>query len=137
MARAGKSEEDCAAEDIPYATGRCELGTTPRGVIAGQEGLLKLLFHGGTGVLLGVHAICEIASEIAGTGQAMIHNEATIEDVIRMAYNTPTYTYGYKLAAADALARLHPEMLRGHAPAVPGPPDLRRHPAQVAFTLHE
>ena len=68
VARAGKSEEDCSTEGIPYETGRCELGTTPRGLIAGQEGLLKLVFHGGTGVLLGVHAICEIASEIAGTG---------------------------------------------------------------------
>ena len=112
VARAGKSEEDCTSHGIPYEIGRCELGTTPRGIIAGQEGLLKLVFHGGTGVLLGVHAICEIASEIAGTGQAMIHNNATIEDVVRMAYNTPTYTYGYKLAAADALARLHPDVLR-------------------------
>ena len=112
VARAGKSEEDCTAEGIRYETGRCELGTTPRGVIAGQEGLLKLVFHGGTGVLLGVHAIGEIASEIAGTGQAMIHNEATIEDVVRMAYNTPTYTYGYKLAATDVLAKLHPDVLR-------------------------
>ncbi len=112
VARAGKSEEDCAAEGIPYEVGRCELGTTPRGVIAGQEGLLKLVFHDGTGVLLGVHAICEIASEIAGTGQAMIHNEATIEDVVRMAYNTPTYTYGYKLAAGDALTRMNPQVLR-------------------------
>ena len=112
VARAGKSEEDCTSHGIPYEIGRCELGTTPRGIIAGQEGLLKLVFHGGTGVLLGVHAICEIASEIAGTGQAMIHNKATIEDVVRMAYNTPTYTYGYKLAAADALARLHPDVLR-------------------------
>jgi NAD(P) transhydrogenase len=112
VARAGKSEDDCAAEGIPYEVGRCELGTTPRGLIAGQQGLLKLVFHGGTGVLVGVHAICEIASEIAGTGQAMIRNEATVEDVIRMAYNTPTYTYGYKLAAEDALARLHPDVLR-------------------------
>jgi pyruvate/2-oxoglutarate dehydrogenase complex dihydrolipoamide dehydrogenase (E3) component len=38
VARVGKSEEDCAAEGIPYTIGRCELGTTPRGVIAGQEG---------------------------------------------------------------------------------------------------
>jgi NAD(P) transhydrogenase len=112
VARVGRSEEDCAAEGIPYETGRCELGTTPRGLIAGQEGLLKLVFHGGTGVLLGVHVICEIASEIAGTGQAMMHAEATIEDVIRMAYNTPTYTYGYKLAASDVLARLDPAVLR-------------------------
>ena len=40
----------------------------------------------------------------------MIHNEATVEDVVRMAYNTPTY--GYKLAAGDVLARLHPDVLR-------------------------
>lgn len=39
----------------------------------------------------------------------MIHNEATIEDLIRMAYNTPTHTYGYKLAASDVLTRLHPD----------------------------
>jgi pyruvate/2-oxoglutarate dehydrogenase complex dihydrolipoamide dehydrogenase (E3) component len=45
VARAGRSEEDCAAGRIPYETGRCELGTTPRGLIAGQEGLLKLVFH--------------------------------------------------------------------------------------------
>jgi NAD(P) transhydrogenase len=112
VARAGKSEEDCDAEGIPYVSGRCELGGTPRGLIAGQEGLLKLLFHADTGILLGVHAICEIASEILGTGHAMIHNQATVEDVIRMVYNTPTYTYAYKLAATDTLAKLHADVLR-------------------------
>src|SRR4029077_14619683 len=84
---------------ITYEVGRCELGTTPRGVIAGQQGLLILVFHGGTGVLLGIHVTCEIASEITGTGESLIHNQATVEDVVRMAYNTPTYTYGHKLAA--------------------------------------
>ena len=112
VARAGKSEEDCAAEQIPHECGRCELGSIPRGVIAGQQGLIKLVFEARTGVLLGVHAICEIASEITGTGQAMIHNAATVEDVIRMVYNTPTYTYGYKLAAIDTLSRLNPDVLR-------------------------
>jgi NAD(P) transhydrogenase len=112
VARAGRSEDDCAAERIPYECGRCELGALPRGVIAGQEGLLKLVFHASTGVLLGVHAIGEDASEITGTGQAMLHNQATVENVLRMVYNTPTYTYGYKLAAGDALARLDPHVLR-------------------------
>ena len=56
--------------------------------------------------------ICDIASEIAGIGQAMLHNEATIEDVARMVYNTPTYSYGYKLAAVDSLSRLDPAVLR-------------------------
>jgi len=122
VARAGRSEEDCVAEGIPYETGRCELGTTPRGVIAGQEGLLKLIVHAGTGVLLGVHVICDIASEVAGIGQAMLHTEATVEDVARMVYNTPTYSYGYKLAAADALSRLDPAVLR----AILRPPAVRR-----------
>jgi NAD(P) transhydrogenase len=113
VARAGKSEQDCVAEGIGYECGRCELGTIPRGVIAGQQGLLKLVFDSGTGALLGVHAICEVASEIVGTGQAMIHNRATVEDALRMVYNTPTYTYGYKFAAIDTLARLDPGVLRG------------------------
>ena len=64
-------------------------------------------------MLLGVHVICETAAEVAGTGQALLHNEATVEDVVRMAYNTPTYTYGYKLAAGDTLTRLDPGVLRG------------------------
>ncbi len=38
--------------------------------------------------------------------------EATVEDVARMVYNTPTYPYGYKLAAADSLNRLDPAVLR-------------------------
>jgi hypothetical protein len=29
-----------------------------------------------------------------------------------MAYNTPTYSYGYKLAASDVLAQLQPRVLR-------------------------
>jgi pyruvate/2-oxoglutarate dehydrogenase complex dihydrolipoamide dehydrogenase (E3) component len=92
----------------PAGEAAAELG----GGLGYQVALVERDVVGGTGVLLGVHAICEIASEIAGTGQAMIHSEATIEDVIRMAYNTPTHTHGYKLAATDALARLHPAMLR-------------------------
>ena len=63
--------------------------------------------------MLGVHVISQIASELAGTGQAMIHGKATIEDVLRMAYSTPTYTYGYKLAGLDVLRRFGPEVLRG------------------------
>jgi hypothetical protein len=32
--------------------------------------------------------------------------------VIRITYDTPTYTYGYKLAATDVLTGLHPDILR-------------------------
>ena len=103
VARAGMSEQDCEASGVPCEIGRCELGSTPRGVIAGDEGLLKLVFRRADGALVGVHVIGTLASELVGPGQAMIHGGATIEDVVRMVYNTPTYTYGYKLAAIDAL----------------------------------
>ena len=43
-----------------------------------------------------------------------------------MVYNTPTYSYGYKLAAADSLQPAGPRGAAGHAAAVGGPPDLRR-----------
>jgi len=36
----------------------------------------------------------------------MIRNEVTIEDVIRMAYNTPTCTYGYKLRLPSQADRI-------------------------------
>jgi hypothetical protein len=56
--------------------------------------------------------IGDIASEIVGIGQAMLHSEATVEDAARMVYNTPTYSYGYQLAAADSLKRLDPAVLQ-------------------------
>jgi NAD(P) transhydrogenase len=112
VARAGMTEQDCEAAGVAYEIGRCELGSTPRGVIAGEDGLLKLVFRRADGALVGVHVIGPLASELVGPGQAMIHGGATIEDVVRMVYNTPTYTYGYKLAGIDALLRLEPEMLR-------------------------
>ena len=42
----------------------------------------------------------------------MIHSQPTVGAVVRTACNTPTCTYGYKLAASDVLARLDPDVLR-------------------------
>jgi NAD(P) transhydrogenase len=112
VAGAGMTEQGCAAAGVAIAIGRCELGSTPRGAIAGEEGLLKLLFRRADGALVGVHVIGALASEILGLGQAMIHRGATVEDVVRMVYNTPTFSYGYKLAGIDALRGLEPAVLR-------------------------
>jgi hypothetical protein len=53
-----------------------------------------------------------LGSELVGVGQAMIHAGATVEDVVRMVYSTPTYSYGYELAGIDALRQLDPAVLR-------------------------
>jgi NAD(P) transhydrogenase len=55
VASVGATEEHIQATGIPYAVGRGDLATTPRGAIAGHGGLLKLIFHADNRKLLGAH----------------------------------------------------------------------------------
>jgi NAD(P) transhydrogenase len=106
VAGAGLTEEQCRAEALDYAVGRSELGATPRGVISGRGGLLKLIFLKQDRTLMGVHCIGDIASEIVGIGQMAIRCKATVNTIANMSMNTPTYSYGYKYAAFDGLRRV-------------------------------
>jgi len=106
VAGAGLTEEQCRAAGLDYAVGRSELAETPRGVIAGRGGLLKLLISKQDRKLVGVHCIGDIASEIVGIGQMAIRCGATINTIANMSMNTPTYSYAYKYAAFDGLRRV-------------------------------
>ena len=107
VAGAGLTEEDCQAQGIAYEVGRCRFDAIPRGVISGHtEGLLKLVFRPDDRKLLGVHAIAEVAAELVGMGQAVLHYGGSIDAFIDLTLNTPTYTMAYKVAAADGLMRL-------------------------------
>ena len=106
VAGAGLTEEKCRAEGLDYAVGRSELADTPRGVIAGRGGLLKLIFLKQDRKLVGVHCIGDIASEIVGIGQMAIRCGATVNTIANMSMNTPTYSYAYKYAAFDGLRRV-------------------------------
>jgi NAD(P) transhydrogenase len=112
VAGTGLTERDCRAAGTAYHVGRCDLSSTPRGVIAGDRyGMLKLIFHRDSTVLLGAHAVGSLASEIITTGHAMIQARATLEDVMRMVYNTPTYSEGFRVAGLDALRQFGPKAL--------------------------
>jgi NAD(P) transhydrogenase len=113
VACAGLTEERCRVEGLDYAVGRCELDMTPRGAIAGQGGLLKLLFLKQDRKLVGVHCIGDIASEIVGIGQMAIRCGATVNTIANMSMNTPTYSYAYKYAAFDGLRRVMPKAAAG------------------------
>ncbi|HEY7832814.1 MAG TPA: FAD-dependent oxidoreductase [Ktedonobacterales bacterium] len=106
VAAVGLTEEACRDQGLAYEVGRCDLGATPRGAIAGHGGLLKLLFRRDDRRLLGVHALGDIASELVGMGQAAINSNEAIDIFAAMTLNTPTYTYAYKYAAFDGLLRL-------------------------------
>ncbi|HVL25605.1 MAG TPA: FAD-dependent oxidoreductase [Thermomicrobiales bacterium] len=114
VAGAGLTEEACQEQGIAYEVGRCRFDEIPRGVISGRtEGLLKLVFGQEDRKLLGVHAIADMASELVGMGQAVLHFGGSIDTFIDLTLNTPTYTMAYKVATADGLMRL----ARRHGPA--------------------
>jgi NAD(P) transhydrogenase len=106
VAGAGLTEEQCQAQGIAYEVGRSDLSVTPRGAIAGHGGLLKLIFRRDDRRLLGVHCIGDIASELVGIGQMVMHYEGAIDAFVALTLNTPTYSYAYKYAAFDGLRRL-------------------------------
>jgi NAD(P) transhydrogenase len=110
VAGVGSTEEQVQAADIPYVVGRCDLGTTARGVIAGHGGLLKLIFHAYDRKLLGVHCFGDIASEVVGLGHLVLHFGGTVESFLTLALNTPTYSYAYHEATVDGLTRLAEQM---------------------------
>jgi NAD(P) transhydrogenase len=103
---AGLTEEQCREKGLEYEVGRADLSLTPRGAIAGRGGLLKLIFLKADRKLIGVHCIGDIASEIVGIGQMVIHCGGTLNTIATMSINTPTYSYAYKYAAFDGLRRL-------------------------------
>ena len=106
VAGAGLTEEQCQAQGIDYEVGRSEFDLIPRGAIAGHGGLLKLIFRKDNQKLIGVHCIGDVASELVGIGQMVIHFGGTLSVFDEVSMNTPTYSYAYKYAAFDGFRRL-------------------------------
>jgi len=106
MAGVGLTEEQCREQGLDYAVGRATFASIPRGAISGHDGLLKLLFRQDDRRLLGVHCLGEIASEIIGAGQIVLHYGGTIDTFSAITLPTPTYSYAYKNAAFDGLRRV-------------------------------
>lgn len=106
MAGVGLTEEQCQKEGLDYVVGRATFASIPRGAISGHDGLLKLIFHRDDRRLLGVHCLGEIASEIIGAGQMVLHYGGTIDTFSAVTLPTPTYSYAYKNATFDGLRRL-------------------------------
>jgi NAD(P) transhydrogenase len=106
MAGVGLTEEQCQEQGLDYEVGRCTFASVPRGAISGHDGLLKLIFRSDDRRLLGVHCLGEIASEIIGAGQMVLHYGGTVDIFSAITLPTPTYSYAYKNAAFDGLRRV-------------------------------
>ncbi len=107
----GKTEEELATDNVPYATGRAFFREMARGHISGDlHGLLKVIFHRDTHTLLGVHIIGPGATELIHIGQSILTYGGTVEYFVHNIFNYPTMAECYRTAALDGLNRLqhHP-----------------------------
>src|SRR2546428_400986 len=90
-----------------HATGRSSFGSNAKARISGfADGLIKLVFRVPDKVLLGVHIVGELASELVHIGQFVMHEGGTIDRFIDATFAVPTRSEAYKYAAYDGLMRL-------------------------------
>ena len=103
----GETEETLTAKKIPYAVGTAKYSELAKSMMLGDEaGMLKLLFHPETHVLLGVHALGQRATEIIHIGQAVLFYGGLVDYFRDTVFNYPTLAEAYKVAALNGLNRL-------------------------------
>ncbi len=104
----GITEEQARAENMHYVVGRSHYEELPRGQISGEtQGLLKLIIHGDTREILGAHIIGPGATEIIHTAQIAIQHHAKADLFAENIFNYPTYSEAFKIAALEAVNRIH------------------------------
>jgi NAD(P) transhydrogenase len=107
MSMVGKTEEQLTQEGVPYEVGRAQYREIARGQILGDRtGLLKLIFHRESRLLLGVHIIGAEAAELVHIGQAVLALGGKVDYFVDTVFNYPTLAECYKTAAFDGINRL-------------------------------
>jgi NAD(P) transhydrogenase len=103
----GRTEQQLTVAGVPYEVGRAHYREIARGQILGDRtGLLKLIFHRETRLLLGVHIIGAEAAELVHIGQAVLALGGRVDYFVDTVFNYPTLAECYKTAAFDGLNRL-------------------------------
>ena len=117
IAMVGLTEDAAKKQGLDVETGRGQFARNTRARIAGTtEGFVKLVFRKTDRVLVGVHILGDIASELVHLGQLAISQKLPIDTFIHATFNVPTFSEAYKYAAYDGLQRLE-----GRAPGAPSP----------------
>jgi NAD(P) transhydrogenase len=111
----GRTERELTDARVPYVAGIARYRELIRGEMAGDNtGLLKLLVNTESRELEGVHVFGTAATEIVHVGQTVMAGGLSLDYLVEAVFNYPTFTDAYKVAALDAMNRLHelagPEM---------------------------
>ena len=71
-----------------------------------EDGMLKLLVSTEDRRLLGVHVLGTAATDLVHIGQAVMGGSSTIDFLVSVVFNYPTFAESYKVAALDAMNRM-------------------------------
>jgi NAD(P) transhydrogenase len=102
----GLTEAETMARHGSALVGRARFEEVARGQIsAATGGLLKLIAHPETGLVLGAHAAGESATELVHIAQMAILGGLGYQTFIDAIFNFPTYAEAYRIAALDMFGK--------------------------------
>jgi NAD(P) transhydrogenase len=104
----GITETSVKAQGINYVLGYSYYRDITRGKIMADkdQGFLKIIVEKETKIVLGVHIIGNIATELIHYGMLLVKDKKTLEEVIATVFNYPSFHDLYKYASYDALGSL-------------------------------
>lgn len=103
----GSTEEELKENGVDYVVGKGRYDRNPRGqIINDTGGLLKLLFDGSNGRLIGAHMVGTGASELIHLATALMRLKTTALQLAEMPFNYPTLSDLYRHAAHEGLKGL-------------------------------
>ena len=109
----GMTEEQAKMSGVDYLVGRAHHSRIARGMIMGAtSGVMKLVIRRHDSVIIGVHVIGQLASELIHYGLTLVGDRRSIMHVTSTVFNYPTFHELYKYACYDALSNLSGRNLR-------------------------
>jgi NAD(P) transhydrogenase len=101
----GITEKEAKDAKIDYCVGRSYYKNISRARIQmdNNVGFMKLIYDKKTMVVLGVHILGQLATEIIHYGLTVVKDKRTVNDIISTVFNYPTLHDLYKYAAYDGL----------------------------------
>jgi NAD(P) transhydrogenase len=103
----GRTEEELTSANVPFEVGVSRYRELARGAILGDSyGMLKILVHGESRELLGVHVFGTNATELVHIGQTVMGCGGTVDYLVDTVFNYPTLAESYKVAALDAVNKM-------------------------------
>ncbi len=100
IAWAGKTEQQCKAENIPYKVGTFPFAAIGRAVAMNEPaGLVKMIAHAETDRILGVHMVGAEVSELIAEAVVAMAFKGSSEDLARIVHAHPTLSEAVHEAA--------------------------------------